>query len=85
MKHFPGLGFAARNTDDFVVHIHATKSKLAPGLRPYRHAVANGVPLVMLSNAVYRAYRIPYGWIPQITRPTERAVAPPVLGDFRVP
>ncbi len=37
------------------------------------------------SNAVYRAYRIPYGWIPQITRPTERAVAPPVLGDFRVP
>jgi len=56
MKHFPGLGFAARNTDDFVVHIHATKSNLAPGLRPYRHAVANGVPLVMLSNAVYRAY-----------------------------
>lgn len=37
------------------------------------------------SNAVYRAYRIPYGWIPQIARPTERAVAPPALGDFRVP
>jgi len=37
------------------------------------------------SNAVYRAYRIPYGWIPQITRPTERAVAPTALGDFRVP
>ena len=56
MKHFPGIGFAAKNTDDFVVHIDATKSELAPGLRPYRHAVANGVPLVMLSNAVYRAY-----------------------------
>ena len=56
MKHFPGLGFATKNTDDFVVHIDATKSELAPGLRPYRHAVANGVPLVMLSNAVYRAY-----------------------------
>ena len=37
------------------------------------------------SNAVYRAYRIPYGWIPQITRSTERPVAPPALGDFRVP
>jgi hypothetical protein len=37
------------------------------------------------SNAVYRAYRIPYGWIPQITRPTERRVAPPALGDFKVP
>ena len=56
MKHFPGLGFATKNTDDFVVHIDATKSELAPGLRPYRHAGANGVPLVMLSNAVYRAY-----------------------------
>lgn len=56
MKHFPGLGFAKRTTDDFVVHIGATEGQLAPGLRPYRRAVANGVPLVMLSNAVYRAY-----------------------------
>src|SRR3954451_7613981 len=64
MKHFPGIGFAAKNTDDFVVHIDATKSQLAPGLRPYRHAVANGIPLVMLSNAVYRAYdrRHAAGW-----------------------
>jgi beta-N-acetylhexosaminidase len=56
MKHFPGLGFATKNTDDFVVHIDATKGELARGLRPYRYAVANGVPLVMLSNAVYQAY-----------------------------
>jgi beta-N-acetylhexosaminidase len=56
MKHFPGLGFATKSTDDFVVHIGATKSELAPSLRPYRHAVANSVPLVMLSNAVYKAY-----------------------------
>ena len=56
MKHFPGLGFATKNTDDFVVHIDATQRQLAPGLRPYRHAVANGIPLVMLSNAVYKAY-----------------------------
>jgi beta-N-acetylhexosaminidase len=56
MKHFPGLGFARRNTDDFVVHIDATKTQLQPGLKPYRRAVANGVPLVMLSNAVYQAY-----------------------------
>jgi beta-N-acetylhexosaminidase len=63
-KHFPGLGFAAKNTDDFLVHIGATKSELAPGLRPYRHAVANAVPLVMLSNAVYPAYdrRHAAGW-----------------------
>jgi hypothetical protein len=37
------------------------------------------------SNAVYRAYRVPYGWIPQLTVPTERRVTPPALGEFRVP
>ena len=25
------------------------------------------------SNAVYRAYRIPYEWIPQLTKPTSSA------------
>jgi beta-N-acetylhexosaminidase len=56
MKHFPGLGFATLNTDTHVVRITATASQLGPGLKPYRAAVANGVPLVMLSNAVYTAY-----------------------------
>lgn len=37
------------------------------------------------SNAVYRGYRVPYDWIPQIARPVERAVVPPPLGSFRVP
>jgi hypothetical protein len=37
------------------------------------------------SNAVYRAYRVPYDWIPQIARPAERPVTPPPLGEFRVP
>jgi hypothetical protein len=37
------------------------------------------------SNAVYRAYRIPYGWIPQLPVPTPRRISPPALGDFRVP
>ena len=37
------------------------------------------------SNAVYRAYRIPYGWIPQLMPPTERRVTPPAPGEFKVP
>jgi hypothetical protein len=37
------------------------------------------------TNAVYRGYRIPYEWIPQIQRPAERAVVPPPIADFRVP
>ena len=36
------------------------------------------------SNAVYRAYRIPYGWIPQLTRPAEQGVTPPALDAFKV-
>src|SRR5262249_14393645 len=37
------------------------------------------------TNSVYRAYRLPYEWIPQLTRPTEKAVTPPAAGEFRVP
>jgi hypothetical protein len=34
------------------------------------------------SNAVYRAYRLPYGWIPQLPHPVEKAVVPPKPGEF---
>jgi hypothetical protein len=37
------------------------------------------------ANSVYRSYRLPYDWIPQIEKPKERAVVPPALGGFRVP
>jgi len=37
------------------------------------------------SNAVYRAYRVPYSWIPQITTPRQQRVTPPALGEFKVP
>ena len=56
MKHFPGLGYATQNTDAYVVTITASKTALAPGLEPYRAAVANHLPIVMLSNATYNAY-----------------------------
>jgi hypothetical protein len=36
------------------------------------------------TNAVYRGYRIPYDWIPQIERPKEQAIVPPPLANFRV-
>jgi len=55
-KHFPGLGLAWRSTDSSVVRISASKATLAPGLKPFKTAVADRVPLIMLSNAVYAAY-----------------------------
>jgi hypothetical protein len=36
------------------------------------------------SNAVYRAYRVPYDWIPQLRKPSEQRVTPPPLGEFKV-
>jgi beta-N-acetylhexosaminidase len=56
MKHFPGIGYATRNTDSSVVTITASRTQLAPGLRPYATAIADGLPVVMLSNATYPAY-----------------------------
>jgi beta-N-acetylhexosaminidase len=56
MKHFPGLGYADRNTDLHVETIVAARAQLAPGLMPYRAAIARHIPMIMLSNAVYEAY-----------------------------
>jgi hypothetical protein len=35
-------------------------------------------------NAIYRGYRLPYAWIPQLEAPIEVAVEAPALGEFRV-
>lgn len=56
MKHFPGIGLATQNTDSHVVTITASRATLAPGMLPYRDAIAAGIPMVMLSNATYTAY-----------------------------
>jgi hypothetical protein len=36
------------------------------------------------TNRVYRGYRVPYEWIPQLARPVERAVIPPNVREFRI-
>jgi beta-N-acetylhexosaminidase len=56
MKHFPGIGRATQNTDDHVVTLTASQAAFAPGLLPYRTAIARGVPMIMLSNATYTAW-----------------------------
>ncbi len=68
LKHFPGIGFATTNTDTSVVKIGASRTALAPGLLPYRMAVKNGLPLIMLSNATYPAWDGVHaaGWSPAI-------------------
>jgi beta-N-acetylhexosaminidase len=49
-KHFPGLGGATVNTDDAPATVRVPIER---DLVPFRGAVAEGVPLVMLSHASY--------------------------------
>jgi beta-N-acetylhexosaminidase len=60
-KHFPGLGRAARNTDTSGSTIDAPLDVLRGDERPFAHAAHAGVPLVMVSTAVYPAFgtRVP--------------------------
>ncbi len=51
-KHFPGLGGATVNTDDGPATVN---TPLRRDLVPFRGAIAEGVPLVMLSHASYPA------------------------------
>jgi beta-N-acetylhexosaminidase len=55
-KHFPGLGAAATNTDDAPVTVAASRAELERSdLLPFRAAIAAGVPLIMVSHALYPA------------------------------
>lgn len=40
---------------------------------------------VRRGNAVFRAYRLPYAWLPQLPEPREVAIARPEPGTFHVP
>ncbi|MSO41856.1 MAG: beta-N-acetylhexosaminidase [Solirubrobacterales bacterium] len=54
-KHFPGLGLAGQNTDFASVTVDASLQQLQPGLEPFQAAIQAGVPLVMMSTAIYPA------------------------------
>jgi beta-N-acetylhexosaminidase len=55
-KHFPGLGGAGVNTDDASATVDVPRSALEDrDLPPFRAAVDERVPLVMLSHALYPA------------------------------
>ncbi|MGZ6644676.1 MAG: glycoside hydrolase family 3 N-terminal domain-containing protein [Solirubrobacteraceae bacterium] len=55
-KHFPGFGAAASNTDEGAVRIAVDRGTLqSTDRRPFVAAVRAGVPMVMLSSAIYPA------------------------------
>jgi len=53
-KHFPGFGAAQDSTDERPVTIDLPAAELRDDdMRPFRALIAHGVPIVMLSTAVY--------------------------------
>ena len=55
-KHFPGLGGAVGNTDLVRVSVSTDQRTARADLVPFARLIDAGVPLVMLSNAIYPAY-----------------------------
>jgi hypothetical protein len=49
-------------------------------INPYYYAALGGI-----LNMVYRAYRIPYDWIPQVPVVKEESIQGPDIRTFRVP
>jgi beta-N-acetylhexosaminidase len=64
VKHFPGLGLATANTDTSAVTISTARPILEQDLAPFAAAVDAGVPLVMMSTAIYPSYgsKDPAAW-----------------------
>ncbi len=52
-KHFPGLGRSTLNTDFSPSAIGASRRELAEDLRPFEAAIAQDIPLIMISIASY--------------------------------
>lgn len=57
LKHFPGLGAAATNTDDEPVTISSARAAISTrDLPPFKAGIAAGAPLVMASHALFPAF-----------------------------
>ena len=53
VKHFPGLGRVRANTDHTANVRDTTTDGDSPSIEPFRRAITAGVPVVMISSAVY--------------------------------
>jgi beta-N-acetylhexosaminidase len=54
-KHFPGLGRSTLNTDYAPSEVSASRQELTRDLKPFRDAIAQDIPLIMIGLASYPA------------------------------
>jgi beta-N-acetylhexosaminidase len=55
VKHFPGLGGSATNTDEAPATIERSRTEMRTDLEPFEAAIAAGTPLVMSGHGLYPA------------------------------
>ena len=72
-KHFPGLGYATLNTDQTVAKVTAGVRQLKTDWAPFTAAIEDGIPLVMMSTAVY----------PALGSSLPAALSPGIVNDLR--
>jgi beta-N-acetylhexosaminidase len=72
-KHFPGLGYASLSTDSSVAKVTASARQLKVDWAPFSAAIRSGVPLMMMSTAVY----------PALGSAWPAALSPDVVNDLR--
>jgi len=72
-KHFPGLGYATLNTDQTVAKVTASVRQLKIDWAPFTAAIQDGIPLVMMSTAVY----------PALGSSLPAALSPGIVNDLR--
>ena len=73
-----GNTLITEGADGRLIEVTAANEIVWEYVLPYFNTGANPVP------STYRAYRVPYDWIPQLAQPRERAVVPPNLSDFHI-
>jgi hypothetical protein len=77
-----GNTLIAEGSDGRIFEVTADHQVVWEYISPYFRAINNGAPPI---NMVYRAYRYPYEWVPQLALPDERPIARLDKTTFRVP
>lgn len=73
-----GNTLIAEGSDGRIIEVTADHEIVWEYISPYWGKAMN-------MNMLYRAYRIPYEWVPQLDAPHETPVEPLDVGQFRVP
>jgi outer membrane protein assembly factor BamB len=80
-----GNTLITEGADGRIFEVTPTHELVWEYVSPYFAPYPGGMPGDKTWNLVYRAYRVPYDWVPQLPKPVEKAVTPPANWNFTVP